>query len=135
MPLQVPLLEQLSDALRVKVGTRVPVEVKVVLSLTLRDRLTDEVCVGTIVDDTNRVTETVVLKDAVGTRVSVLDRLLLGVRSPVGVTDGVPLGRVVADRVADMVLLCIIVPKDVQLTLADGTGAGVNVPLALDTTV
>ena len=103
MPLQVPLLEQLSDALRVKVGTRVPVEVKVVLSLTLRDRLTDEVCVGTIVDDTNRVTETVVLKEAVGTRVSVLVRLLLGARSPMGVTDGVAVGRVVTDRVTGMV--------------------------------
>ena len=103
MPLQVPLLEQLSDALRVKVGTRVPVEVRVVLSLALRDRLTDELCVGTIVDDTNRVTETVVLKEAVGTRVSVLVRLLLGVRSPVGVTDGVAVDRVVTDRVTDVV--------------------------------
>ena len=103
VPLQVRLVEQHSDALRVTVGTRVSVEVNVVLALVLRDGLIDEVCVATIVDDTNRVTETVVLKEAVGTRVSVLVRLLLGVRSPMGVTDGVAVGRVVTDRVTGMV--------------------------------
>ena len=102
MPLHVRLVEQLADALRVTVGTRVRVEVNVVLALTVRDGLTDEVCVGTRVDDTSRVTESVVL-EAVGTKVSVLVRLVLGVRSPVGVTDGVTVGRVVTDRVTDMV--------------------------------
>ena len=145
MPLHVRLVEQLSDALRVTVGTRVRVEVNVVLALALSDRLTEEVYVGTKVDDTNRVRETLVLKDAVGPRVTVLVRLLLGVRSRLGVTDAVHVGTVVTDavhvgtvvtdRVTDMVLLCIIVPEDVQLTLADGTEAGVHVPLTLDTTV
>ena len=111
------------------------VEATVVLALMLRDGLIEEVYVGTRVDDTNRVTETLLLKEAVGTRVGVLVRLVLGVRSPLGVTDSVTVGREVADRVTDMVLLCIIVPEDVQLTLADGTRAGVHVPLTLDTTV
>ena len=103
MPLHARLVEQLADELRVTVGTRVRVEVNVVLALTVRDGLTDEVCVAMIVDDTSRVTESVVLKEAVGTRVSVLVRLLVGVTSLVGVTDGVTVGRVVTDRVTDMV--------------------------------
>ena len=87
--------------------------------------------VGMPVREIIRVSVTLLVVVAVGATIGVRVKLQVGVTVPAGVAEAVIVGSVVPDTVDEDVQLTVAVPDIVQLTLPDGTWAGVLVPLGV----